>query len=171
MRGRLIEAALADVKSAIQFHVETLGSEAVEIDPPILDAIIAEAGYPSNVEIPCRCPHPGSRQGPQSLGFQLVREGNHIAMVRENPDGTRTPLTMPNHRTLKGSTPRTVLTQSGISGEEFLKRLAIDAADVFRKSSGLSAHCEEAIDMPIVNIEDAKVQLSALSEQFRAGKR
>jgi len=34
----------------------------------------------------------------ERLGFQLVREGNHIARVRENPDGTRTPLTMPNHR-------------------------------------------------------------------------
>ena len=31
------------------------------------------------------------------LGFRLVREREHIAMVRENPDGTRTPLTMPNH--------------------------------------------------------------------------
>jgi len=30
------------------------------------------------------------------LGFQIVREGNHIAMSRENADGTRTPLTMPN---------------------------------------------------------------------------
>jgi predicted RNA binding protein YcfA (HicA-like mRNA interferase family) len=26
----------------------------------------------------------------ERLGFRLVREGNHIAMVRENPDGTRT---------------------------------------------------------------------------------
>jgi len=25
------------------------------------------------------------------LGFRLVREDNHIAMVRENADGTRTP--------------------------------------------------------------------------------
>ncbi len=57
----------------------------------------------------------------ERLGFQLVREGNHIAMVRENPDSTRTPLTMPNHRTLKSSTLRTILTQSGISREEFLK--------------------------------------------------
>ncbi len=31
----------------------------------------------------------------ERLGFQLVREGNHIAMSRENADGTRTPLTMP----------------------------------------------------------------------------
>lgn len=56
----------------------------------------------------------------ERLGFQLVREGNHIAMVRENPDGTRTPLTMPNHRTIKSSTLRTILTQSGISREDFL---------------------------------------------------
>lgn len=38
------------------------------------------------------------------LGFSLIREGNHIAMERRNPDGTRTPLTIPNHRTIKGST-------------------------------------------------------------------
>jgi predicted RNA binding protein YcfA (HicA-like mRNA interferase family) len=57
----------------------------------------------------------------ERLGFELVREGNHIAMLRENPDGTRTPLTMPNHRTIKRSTLRTILTQSGISREEFLK--------------------------------------------------
>ena len=31
----------------------------------------------------------------ERLGFRLVREGNHIAMLRENPDGTSTPLTMP----------------------------------------------------------------------------
>lgn len=27
----------------------------------------------------------------EALGFQLVREGNHISMARENPNGTRTP--------------------------------------------------------------------------------
>jgi len=57
----------------------------------------------------------------ERLGFHLVREGNHIAMVRENPDGTRTPLTMPNRRTIKSSTLRTILTQSGIPREEFMK--------------------------------------------------
>jgi predicted RNA binding protein YcfA (HicA-like mRNA interferase family) len=56
----------------------------------------------------------------ESLGFQLVREGNHIAMVRENPDGTRTPLTMPSHPVIKGSTLRLILTQCGISREDFM---------------------------------------------------
>ena len=56
----------------------------------------------------------------EHLVFRLVRNGNHIAMLRENPDGTRTPLTLPNHRKIKGSTLRTILTQSGISREDFL---------------------------------------------------
>ena len=56
----------------------------------------------------------------ERLGFRVVREGNHIAMVRENPDGTRTPLTMPNHSRIKRSTLRTILTQAGIARDEFL---------------------------------------------------
>ena len=44
----------------------------------------------------------------QLLGFEIVREGNHIAMARENSDGSRTPLTMPNHKKLKSSTLRTI---------------------------------------------------------------
>jgi len=55
------------------------------------------------------------------LGFRLVREGNHISMIRENPDGTRTPLTIPNHPRLKSSTLRTILTQAGIARDEFLR--------------------------------------------------
>lgn len=43
-QGDTYEEALADVKSAIRFHIETFGKEAVEIEPPILEAFIAEAG-------------------------------------------------------------------------------------------------------------------------------
>ncbi len=55
------------------------------------------------------------------LGFRLVREREHIAMLRQNPDGTTTPLTMPNHPKIKGSTLRTICTQSGISRGTFLR--------------------------------------------------
>jgi predicted RNA binding protein YcfA (HicA-like mRNA interferase family) len=55
------------------------------------------------------------------LGFRQVRIREHIAMERENPDGTRTPLTMPNHQRIKGSTLRTILTQAHIPRDEFLK--------------------------------------------------
>lgn len=57
----------------------------------------------------------------EKLGFRLVRERNHIAMLRENADGAHTPLTMPNHRTLKSSTLRAILSQAGISRDDFLK--------------------------------------------------
>jgi predicted RNA binding protein YcfA (HicA-like mRNA interferase family) len=57
----------------------------------------------------------------ETLGFALVRQGNHISMLRRNADGTNTPLTLPNHPKIKGSTLRRILTQSGISRDEFLK--------------------------------------------------
>ena len=55
------------------------------------------------------------------LGFRVVREREHIAMARDNADGTQTPLTMPNHAHLKSSTIRTICTQAGIPRDEFLK--------------------------------------------------
>ena len=33
----------------------------------------------------------------RTLGFEIIREREHISLARQNPDGTRTPLTMPNH--------------------------------------------------------------------------
>ena len=56
----------------------------------------------------------------ESLGFSIVREREHISMIRSNPDGTKTPLTMPNHPTIKASTLRTICTQASISREDFL---------------------------------------------------
>lgn len=57
----------------------------------------------------------------ETLGFRVVREKEHISMVRENPDGSKTPLTMPNHQKIKASTLRTICTQAGISRDEFLE--------------------------------------------------
>jgi len=54
------------------------------------------------------------------LGFEVVREREHIALQRRNPDGSLTPLTMPNHAHLKSSTLRTICRQSDISREDFL---------------------------------------------------
>jgi predicted RNase H-like HicB family nuclease len=38
------EEALADVKSAIQFHIETFGTEAFDDETPVLEVFIAETG-------------------------------------------------------------------------------------------------------------------------------
>lgn len=50
----------------------------------------------------------------------MIRKREHISMERMNSDGTKTPLTMPNHTKIKGSTLRTICTQSGISRDDFL---------------------------------------------------
>ena len=42
-QGDTYEEALADVESAIGFHIETFGEEAFETDSPVLEAFIAEA--------------------------------------------------------------------------------------------------------------------------------
>ena len=55
------------------------------------------------------------------LGFHMVREREHISMERENSDGSKTPLTIPNHPKIKASTLRTICTQAGISRDAFLK--------------------------------------------------
>jgi predicted RNA binding protein YcfA (HicA-like mRNA interferase family) len=56
----------------------------------------------------------------EALGFVMVREREHIAMVRSNPNGSKTPLTLPNQPTIKGSTLRIICRQSRISREDFL---------------------------------------------------
>ena len=42
--GDTYEEALSDVKSAIRFHIDTFGSDVLEVEPPILEAVVAEAG-------------------------------------------------------------------------------------------------------------------------------
>jgi predicted RNase H-like HicB family nuclease len=44
-QGETYEEALQDVKSAIRFHIDTFGKEVFEIDPPILEAFVAETNF------------------------------------------------------------------------------------------------------------------------------
>jgi predicted RNase H-like HicB family nuclease len=41
--GDTYDEALADVRSAIRFHIETFGAGAFENDSPVLEAFVAEA--------------------------------------------------------------------------------------------------------------------------------
>jgi len=43
-QGDTYEEALADVKSAIRFHVESFGLASIENEPEIVEAFIAETG-------------------------------------------------------------------------------------------------------------------------------
>jgi predicted RNase H-like HicB family nuclease len=42
--GDTYEEALSDVKSAIRFHIDSFGPDVLEVEPPILEAFVAEAG-------------------------------------------------------------------------------------------------------------------------------
>ena len=65
-------------------------------------------------------PSSASLKALEGLGFRLVREHEHISMIRDNADGPQTPLTMPNHRRIKGYTLRTICTQANIPRNDFL---------------------------------------------------
>ena len=41
-QGDTSEDALADVKSAIRFHIETFGQQVVEVESPVLEAYVTE---------------------------------------------------------------------------------------------------------------------------------
>jgi len=40
--GDTYDEALADVRSAIRFHIETFGSEVLDQDSPVLEAVITD---------------------------------------------------------------------------------------------------------------------------------
>ena len=42
--GDTYEEALADVRSAIKFHIESFGRDALSLEPPVLEAFVAETG-------------------------------------------------------------------------------------------------------------------------------
>ncbi len=42
-QGDTYEEALADVKSAVRFHIESFGQAVLDFEPPLLDAVVDEA--------------------------------------------------------------------------------------------------------------------------------
>ncbi len=42
--GDTYESALADVESAIRFHIETFGRDVFDVESPVLEAYVTEAG-------------------------------------------------------------------------------------------------------------------------------
>jgi predicted RNA binding protein YcfA (HicA-like mRNA interferase family) len=60
----------------------------------------------------------------RSLGFEVVRTGNHVSLARPNADGTVTPLTLPNHPRIKSWTLLEACRQAGIGRDEFIEALS-----------------------------------------------
>jgi len=59
----------------------------------------------------------------KSLGFEVVRTGNHISLAATSNDGTRRTMTLPNHRRINGSTLQTACRLAGIDRDQFLDAL------------------------------------------------
>ena len=71
-------------------------------------------------KFPLDAPLPRVLRALELLGFAIVRRGNHVSLLRVGSDGSRTPMTLPGHPTLKSSTLRSALTQARIDRDEFL---------------------------------------------------
>jgi hypothetical protein len=56
-----------------------------------------------------------------SLRFQTVRTGRHIALLRIKTDGTPTPITIPNQDRIKASALRVLCANTGVPVNVFLE--------------------------------------------------
>lgn len=72
-------------------------------------------------KLPVDAPKRRAIKALEILGFSMVRDREHIAMIRDNLDGIRTSLTMPNQSTIKSSTIRAICTQANIPRADFLR--------------------------------------------------
>lgn len=58
----------------------------------------------------------------EAEGFRLVRQrGSHIIMQREQPAGETTTVPVPNHRVVRIGTLLSIIRQSGVPKEKFLR--------------------------------------------------
>lgn len=51
-QGETYEEALADVTSALRFHIESFGTSEIEEDPEVLEAFVAEARIEVGATVP-----------------------------------------------------------------------------------------------------------------------
>ena len=113
--------ALEDAKSALRFHIETFGEEVLENESSIIEASIREEIFAWQLNFLPKLLRKEFLKTLKNLGFEIVREKEHISMMRIDLTGKKTPLTMPNHPKINGDLLRLICTQAGISREEFIK--------------------------------------------------
>jgi hypothetical protein len=86
----------------------------------LLNVDVGEKDDAHTTSFPADVPKSKVLRSLKLLGFLYVREGKHIILHRENDDGSKTPLTLPNHNKIKGSTLRRICREAGIARDDFL---------------------------------------------------
>lgn len=121
--GATYAQALANVKSAVDFYQSNFGDKILKGADDIehtLKEVTGKSSYTMN--FPTDVPRLRVRKTFELLGFKGARTGtDHVLMVRDNADGSKTPLTIPNFQTIKGCTLRTICMLLGIPRYEFSK--------------------------------------------------
>jgi hypothetical protein len=76
----------ADVTSAIRFILKRLGRTVSKHDSTVQEVLWSEASHRSLMpKWPVDAPRSKVIKTFELLGFRVVREGNHVSMVRDNP--------------------------------------------------------------------------------------
>ncbi|BDI17290.1 hypothetical protein ANSO36C_30920 [Nostoc cf. commune SO-36] len=99
------------------------------------------------------------------LGFLIIREREHIVMVRENEDGSQTPLVMPNHLAIAspslGKDLRSSVVKSTKNGSFSL--IVVIACITASRSAGVSLALTLDVDIfhtPLIELNFSIPQVS-----------
>jgi len=119
--GETYEEAMADVKSAIRFHVDTFGVDVLEVDLPVLEAFVAETEVTRSWPGSPRTPRNGLSSRPWSgLVFGWFVSTNILRCAREcRGRGDAAHHAKP--RSDQRLYPPGICTQAGIPQNDFLQ--------------------------------------------------
>jgi len=117
-QGESVDEALANVKEAIELHIEDMQAASEEVPPDVPRRNPLTGGLVAKLPVISA----GERiRALEKAGFYVARQkGSHITLRRDNPPGR---VTVPNHKTMKPGTLNRVIKDAGLNVDEFVDLL------------------------------------------------